>query len=60
MKAKNKNDLKPCPFCGSEAHIFISPLMGTVMFICDECGADVCFYGGEYEPKASKAWNRRS
>ena len=23
-------------------------------------GADVCFYGAEYDVKARKAWNRRS
>ena len=25
-----------------------------------DCGADVCFYGAEHEPKATKAWNRRA
>lgn len=38
------NELKPRPFCGGKI---------------DKCGADVCFYGAEHEPKASKAWNRR-
>lgn len=26
---------------------------------CDTC-KDVCFYGAEYEPKATEAWNRRA
>ena len=41
--------LKPCPFCGGEIRKFIGPLKNTVMFVCDKCGADVCFYGGEME-----------
>lgn len=53
--------LKPCPFCGN---IYVkkikAPLQGTQMFICNKCGADVCFFGAEHEPKASKAWNRRT
>lgn len=60
MKVKAKVKIKPCPFCGSEKVTqFTAPLRGTQMFVCNECGADVCFYGAEYEPKASKAWNRR-
>ena len=51
--------LKPCPFCGGEIRKFIGPLKNTVMFVCDKCGADVCFYGGEYEPKATEKWNKR-
>lgn len=58
MKAVTK--LKPCPFCGSQnVKKITAPLRGTQMFICNGCGADVCFYGAEYEPKASAAWNRR-
>lgn len=52
-------ELKPCPFCGGEIKKVIAPIMNTVMFVCDKCGADVCFYGAEYDPKATKAWNRR-
>lgn len=51
--------LKPCPFCGGSVKKRIAPLMGTVMFVCEKCGADVCFYGAEHEPKATLAWNRR-
>lgn len=51
--------LKPCPFCGSKAKKIISPVMNTIMFVCENCGADVCFYEAEFGEKAVKAWNRR-
>ena len=51
--------LKPCPFCGSEVKKQKGIVKGVTMFICANCGADVCFFGAEYEPKATKAWNRR-
>ncbi len=58
---KNESRLKPCPFCGSQKiEKRTTPFRGTQMFVCDKCGADVCFYGAEYEPKASQAWNRRA
>lgn len=56
---ETKEELKKCPFCGKEVKRFVSPVMDTVMFVCGECGADVCFYGSEHEPKATEAWNRR-
>lgn len=52
--------IRECPFCGAKVIKFISPLKDTVMFICSCCGADVCFYGAEHEPKATEAWNRRN
>lgn len=55
----NKISLKPCPFCGGAVGKVIAPLMKTVMFVCNKCGADVCFYGAEFEPKATEAWNKR-
>ena len=50
--------LKPCPFCGNEVKK-VTGILGTRMFVCRKCGADVCFYGGEKEPKATKKWNSR-
>ena len=54
-----KIELKPCPFCGGKVNKRKAPLMGTIMFVCEKCGADICFYGAEHEPKATEAWNRR-
>lgn len=57
----SETKLKPCPFCGSTSvRKVTAPLRKTQMFICNYCGADVCFYGAEYEPKATEAWNRRA
>ena len=56
-----KVELKPCPFCGSKnIRKVTGPFKKTQMFVCYECGADVCFYGAEQEPKATDAWNRRA
>lgn len=30
------------------------------MFVCKKCGADVCFYGAEYEPKATKVITKKA
>lgn len=60
MKANVRKDtLLPCPFCGGTVKKQNGLIRGTQMFICPKCGADVCFYGAEYEPKATQAWNRR-
>lgn len=54
-------NLLPCPFCGSQKiEKRTTPFRGTQMFVCNKCGADVCVYGAEYEPKASQSWNRRA
>lgn len=53
-------ELKPCPFCGGKIEKVNAPMMNTVMFVCHKCGADVCFYGAEHEPNATKAWNSRA
>ena len=60
MKARiSYSYLSPCPFCGGKVKKVTSPIRGTQMFVCNNCGADVCFHGAEYEPKATEAWNRR-
>ncbi len=51
--------LKSCPFCGGKVKKVVAPMMNTTMFVCNKCGADVCFYGAEKDPKATKAWNNR-
>lgn len=56
---KKKVELKPCPFCGGEVEKKDGFIYGTKTFICHKCGADVMFYGGEKDPKATEKWNRR-
>ena len=58
MKAMTTK-LKPCPFCGGKIKKIIGTIGNTVVFVCNKYGADVCFYGGEYEPKATEKWNKR-
>lgn len=41
------NDLKGCPFCGSEVELKKAPLLGTWAILCYDCGADLMFYGAE-------------
>lgn len=47
-------ELKPCPFCGGEAHIQKS---GN-WIRCAECGAETDYY--DIEEEAIAAWNRRA
>ena len=54
-----KYNLKPCPFCGGKVDVKIG-IQATYMFVCQKCGADVCFYGAERGAKAIRAWNRRA
>ena len=51
------NELKPCPFCGSE-NIEITSYCADLVFIqCDGCGATFPHFDSEKE--AIKAWNGR-
>ena len=51
--------MEKCPFCGSEIKV-VKGVLGTIMFICNSCGADVMFFGAEKDlNKAIDAWNRR-
>lgn len=52
-------ELKPCPFCGSEIHI-VRGFSVINMFVCDKCGANVCFDGKKKGNESVKAWNRRA
>ena len=57
------NDLKPCPFCGSKARLFVN---GGVRVICSKChvGTMILTDNMEYESNAVEtvieAWNRRA
>lgn len=56
------NDLKPCPFCGGKARLFVN---GGVRVICSKCYAStkILTDNMEYESNTVetviKAWNRR-
>ena len=55
-KTRGKNDLKPCPFCGSNV-ITKKGREGTTFFECDTCKGVTFFAGKVSNP--SEAWNRR-
>ncbi|MBR6029195.1 MAG: Lar family restriction alleviation protein [Clostridia bacterium] len=63
-------ELKPCPFCGGEATVFvvgvpkgIHPDDVTVMYEVDcenkNCEVSVCTMLYETKEKAAEVWNRR-
>ena len=55
-----KVELKPCPFCGGEAHPDNTWILsGARKWVvhCIKCGASIGFY--ETKKKAIEAWNRR-
>lgn len=58
-------ELKPCPFCGGEAHLFVG---SGIRVLCPKCGATtktLCdgLYGNKPSGNATKsvieAWNAR-
>jgi Lar family restriction alleviation protein len=55
------SELKPCPFCGGEAHIAHQSAFTEGVIICDSCKAMVCFpwYKAETNFHLAEAWNRR-
>lgn len=59
-------DLKPCPFCGGKAHVFVND---GVRVICSKCGASTKILvdaltangvAGNATAAVIKAWNRRA
>jgi len=51
-------DLKPCPFCGSEAKIIEIPGSFRVVACCPHCGGQQTYHGTRHE--VSESWNRRA
>lgn len=57
------NDLKPCPFCGGKARLFVN---GGVRVICSKCYVATMILSDnmEYESNAVETviekWNRRT
>ena len=52
-----KNELKPCPFCGS-TEIKVDDDQGFYFVYCDQCVCETAKY--VTEDKAIEAWNRRA
>ena len=56
-------DLKPCPFCGGEARLFVND---GVRVICSQCYAgttiqtDMIEYNSNAVEMVIEAWNRRA
>ena len=49
--------LKPCPFCGGEAEIFVSDVTDRAVVYCKGCDAQIQIKPNEEE--AIEAWNER-
>lgn len=58
---KGRETLKRCPFCGGTAKVRHTVMVKYGYAItCEDCGADVFFYGKEFSRSDMvKAWNRR-
>lgn len=62
MKVEVKNELKPCPFCGSTSTGVVETAYGNYenifyFAVCDSCGSRTkSFRDGD---EAAEAWNRR-
>lgn len=62
MNDKNKDGLKPCPFCNNKGvRTVVGVGTGTKhnMVVCDLCGVTVSFEDSPQYLQMVKAWNRR-
>ena len=53
-----KNELLPCPFCGSAAYVMKNPFTGHYSVRCRACGAEMTGVIAS-SGKAIEKWNRR-
>lgn len=51
----DREELKPCPFCGGKAWIGISIELCQIQ--CESCGAKI---KGKYKDRLIEAWNKRA
>ncbi len=51
--------LLPCPFCGSEAHVW-RYFEGRYAVHCNECTARLALYGDHPKEETIAAWNTRA
>lgn len=51
------SELKPCPFCGTEARTMYVEDLGEWIAFCYYCGCTMEYY--DSEESVIKAWNRR-
>ena len=49
--------LKPCPFCGGEAEVWVSDVTDRAIVYCTVCDAQISIRPTEQE--AIEAWNKR-
>lgn len=62
MNHKNKDGLKPCPFCKNKSVrtiVGVSTGMKHNMVVCDLCGVTVSFQDSPQYLETIKKWNRR-
>lgn len=52
--------LKPCPFCGSEAHLHSGTEDNWIVCSNPECAAALVARSFSHEEEAVNAWNRRA
>ena len=55
-----KEELKPCPFCASEASPHSNGGVADFSVTCNKCGANIKIYGFVTKTDVIKKWNTRT